>query len=441
MKIVIVGTGYVGLISGLCFSSVNHNVTCVDINLKTVEMLNRISPPFYEKGLKELLKNEFNSNRFKVTSNLRNALIDADIVFLAVGTPSSEDGKVDLTYVENVSTEIGKIIRNTNRYISIIIKSTVLPTTTDTFVREIIEKYSGKKLGEFGLGMNPEFLREGSAINDFIYPDRIVIGYEDSKSKDYLLEIYKSWNCEKILVNTRTAELIKYMNNSLLALLISATNEISNISRSIGGIDYKKVIEGVKFDKRWNPVINKKRVNPEILSYLKPGCGFGGSCLPKDVNALIQMANEKEIDLKIMKNVLEVNKLQPKKLVENLSKSFDLSNKKIFVLGLSFKPGTDDVRESSSLTVINELMEISQLIFAHDPMAVSNFQKLMDNNSSLKYCKDWKKMASKVDIIILMTDWEEYKEIYNINLQNQIVYDARGILEGDKLNCKEYIIF
>ena len=399
MNIIVIGTGYVGLITGLGFSSLNHQVTCVDINNEVVEKLNKGIPTFFEKGLEDLLNKEISSGRFKATTNFKKDIQEVDLIFIAVGTPSLNNGKIDLSFVKKVSETIGKEIKNIDRYISIIIKSTVLPTTTDTLVRELIEKFSEKQLGEFGLGMNPEFLREGSALEDFMNPDRIVIGFEDVKTKKLLENLYKSWNCEKIFVNTRTAELIKYTNNTFLALLISATNEIARISSSIGNIDIKEVMHGVHLDKRWNPKVNNKRVYPKIIDYLEAGCGFGGSCFPKDVKALINYGEEKGNNVNILKNIIEINNDQPKTIIRDLSKVTSFEEKNILILGLAFKPFTDDVRESPAITVVKELLKKDTKIFLHDPIAINNFKKEIGDNENMKFINNWLYQVSKSEII------------------------------------------
>ena len=439
MKIVVVGTGYVGLITGLSLSSKGNNVRCVDLNENTVNSLNLGIPTFYEEGLENLLKQELDSKRFSVTKNLNEVLSDADVVFVAVGTPSLNNGDIDLAYIEKVAIDIGKLMKDSSKFISIIIKSTVLPTTTDTFVKQIIEKYSEKKLGDFGLGMNPEFLREGSAISDFMHPDRIVIGYEDKKTKKILDEIYSDWDCEKVFVNSRTAELIKYVNNCFLALLISSTNEMANLAASFKNIDIKRVMDGVKLDKRWNPKINNVRTEPEILTYLKAGCGFGGSCLPKDISALTNLGIKHGKDMKIMKSVLEVNKNQASQIIFDLKKDMKLEEKKCLVLGLAFKAGTDDVRQSSALSVISSLLSENVKVSAHDPISIDNFKKEIGKKSKINFSLDWEKEIKLNDVVIILTPWDEYSKIYNLNLSEKIIYDARRFLNMDKINCKKYL--
>ena len=357
MKITIIGTGYVGLVTGVCLASKGHNVTCVDRNSSIVNKLNSGKPTIYEKNLDKLLKFVIKNKKFYVSSNLKKSLNYSSVVMIAVGTPSIK-GKINLNDVLNVSKEIGKFIKTSNKFISVIIKSTVTPGTTDGLILNEIEKISGKKLGQFGLGMNPEFLREGNAIDDFMFPDRIVLGFEDKKTLQCLKKLYSFTNANKIKVNSRTAELIKYTNNFLLATQISSINEIANLAFKLGKIDTKKVLNGIHLDKRWNPIVKKKRINPEILNYLVPGCGFGGSCFTKDVEAIKTQGMKLGLPMKIMNATLAVNHNQPSQTVKILESEINqLSKCSILLLGLSFKPETDDVRESPSLKIAKELIK------------------------------------------------------------------------------------
>ena len=285
MKIAVIGTGYVGLVSGVCLASKGHDVICLDKNKSIVSSLNSGIPTIHEKDLDQLLKSVIEQKRFFVTQDFNVALSEALVIIIAVGTPS-HNGEIDLTNVLEATKEIGSYIAKKNQYVSVIVKSTVIPGTTDTHVLEVLQKSSNKSLGEFGLGMNPEFLREGNAINDFMFPDRIVLGFEDQKTLSFLEELYLPWDVDKIKVNSRTAELIKYANNSILATQISTINEIANLASEVGKIDMKEVVKGIHLDKRWNPVLKNSRLNPEILNYLIPGCGFGGSCFTKDLQAI-----------------------------------------------------------------------------------------------------------------------------------------------------------
>ncbi|MGY3365303.1 UDPglucose 6-dehydrogenase [Bradyrhizobium sp. GM2.4] len=317
MKLSVIGTGYVGLVSGVCFASKGHDVVCVDVSEEKVSLINRKIPPIHEEGLPELLRTVIDEKKFRATTNLNEALDFCEAVIVAVGTPTT-DGKLDLTYLVQAIRQIGAYLKSTNKFLSVIIKSTVLPTTTDIVVREAITEASGRKISQFGLGMNPEFLREGKAISDFNFPDRIVLGFDDSQTREVLSKIYEPWNVDKVYVNTRTAEMIKYANNCLLALQVSAANELANLAAKLGGIDFMDVFRGVTLDKRWNPIgSDGSRTDPEILTYLVPGPGFGGSCFPKDVQAIRTQGQNNGLPMEILEGVLSVNAKQPEQVTKN----------------------------------------------------------------------------------------------------------------------------
>jgi len=445
MDVSIIGTGYVGLVSGVSLAAKGHHVTCYDINEKVVDSLNSGIPHIYESGLQELLISVLNEGMFTVKLISDRTSLENDLIIIAVGTPS-ENGKIDLSYVKQVSESIGKYIKENNKsFVSVIVKSTVTPGTTHTIVRRIIEKTSGKKLGQFGLGMNPEFLREGNAIEDFMNPDRIILGHDDTETLKLLQELYSPWNCEKIAVNTKTAEMIKYANNSLLATQISAVNELANIAAAIGGIDIVDVMNGVHTDKRWSPILpDKSRIYPEILTYLLPGCGFGGSCFPKDVQALQSKAYEVGVEPHILDSVLKVNDNQPYQVIKLLKKSLiDLEDKKILLLGLAFKPGTDDVRESVSLKIIDYLCKDKARVIAHDPIAIKNAKKKLDNISGVSFTKHWDVKLPEVDAVVIATKWSEYKQLFSKdNLQKikgKIVLDARRMFYPDHFPDSIYL--
>jgi len=440
MNVCIVGTGYVGLVSGVCLAAKSHNVTCVDIDLEIVDKLNSGVPTIYEKGLPELLKEVLLEGNFSATNSLENALEKAALVIVAVGTPS-ENGVIDLKYVEEVCQEIGRYIKSADQHISVIVKSTVIPGTTDTFVREILEESSGKKLGQFGLGMNPEFLREGEAIDDFMQPDRIVLGYQTEKTLDDLEELYSPWDVDKVRVNTRTAELIKYANNALLATQISAINEVANFAATLGGIDVMDVVEGVHLDKRWNPIVDGKRVNPQILSYLIPGCGFGGSCFPKDVQALRSQGQSLGNEMRMLNAILGVNESQPHQVIKILENSLgQLTNLNVLLLGLAFKPGTDDVRESPAIKIANDLAQRNIKTYAHDPIAIDNFKRLTDDeNINIEFVPDWRSILDQINIIIIVTPWSEYGDLRSYLLQDKVVFDSRRLFLPKDLNAKQYV--
>ena len=433
MKVTIIGTGYVGLISGVCLASVGHEITCIDKNPKIIEKLNIGIPHIYEKGLDELLNKVTKNNFFKASLDLIKALETSELVIIAVGTPSY-NGVIDLSYIKEASRSIGEFMRITKKSISVIIKSTVIPGTTDTFVKNEIKNTSGLKHPEFGLGMNPEFLREGDAIEDFMNPDRIVLGYEDVRTLNLLERLYEPWNVDKVRVNCRTAELIKYANNSFLALQVSASNEIANLAASIGNIDSMEVFKAVHLDKRWNPINQDGvRTNPVILDYLIPGCGFGGSCFPKDIQALVALGDNENNEMKILKAVLEVNSNQPQQVIRIIEKDFpNLKNKKALILGLAFKPETDDVRESSSFKIVKDLIDKGVNVFAHDPIAISNFKNnYIEISKKIKFIENWTNSIEQADIIIICTKWNEYLKLKEMNLSNKMLFDARRMLNAN----------
>ena len=444
MNIAIIGTGYVGLVSGVCLASKGHRVTCVDVRKDVVENLNKGLLHIYEENLEQLLHQSIKNNCFKATTNFDEALDESNIVILAVGTPS-ENGKIDLSQIKIASAQIGQYIKKSNKFISIVVKSTVIPTTTDTTIRDIIENTSDKKLGDFGLGMNPEFLREGEAVNDFINPDRIVIGYEDEKTKQYLEEIYSPWDCDKVYTNTRTAEMIKYTNNTLLACLISINNELANLASEIGNIDYNDIIKGVITDKRWSPIKDNTRLIPSISTYFTPGAGFGGSCFPKDVQAIRTQGEELGLDMSITNAILNINDNQPNQVINILKKQFNIiDNKKALLLGLTFKPGTDDIRESSSLKILNLLLDNNVKVIAHDPIAIE-YVKKQYNHSNLQFVDIWQNELGNVDVIIIGTNWAEYKILKNylslLRSKNITIFDTKRLFEIKEMDGINYLTF
>jgi UDPglucose 6-dehydrogenase/GDP-mannose 6-dehydrogenase len=426
MKVTVVGTGYVGLVSGVCFAAKGHDVCCVDVNPEIVRSLNDGEPHIYERGLTNLLHEVLATRRFKADRSLEAALAETDIAIIAVGTPSV-DGVIDLSYVRSAARGIGAWLRHTDKFLPVIVKSTVIPGTTDTIVKEEIEAASGKRVGQFGLGMNPEFLREGDAVEDFMAPDRIVLGYEDERTLACLDELYAPWDCDKLRVSTRTAELIKYANNALLATQISAVNEIANLAAAIGGIDVMDVVAGVHLDKRWNPILNGARVSPEVLSYLVPGCGFGGSCFPKDVQALRAQGRQLGLPMGVLDAVLTVNARQPDQVVTMLERHLgDLASMTCLVLGLAFKPGTDDVRESPALKIVDGLNRRGANIIAHDPIASANFKVACGPlASAVTFTEDWCSRVAEAQAILVVTRWDEYQGLAELDLKGKVVFDAR----------------
>ena len=412
-KISIIGTGYVGLISGACFSEIGHHVTCVDLDDTKVNNINNKTPPIHEVGLQELLDKNVGINLF-ATNDLHEAVLNSDYTFITVGTPYKED-YIDLTFIKESVKQIGLALKDKSSYHTVIVKSTVIPKTTSDVVKPIIEKYSKKNVGtDIGLVMNPEFLREGVAIDDFMHPDRVVIGGTDKKVTELVKALYDCYfDTDYILTDTTTAEMIKYSANSLLATLISFSNEIGNLCAAVG-IDSQEVERGVHLDARFSPFINDKRVFPSSIIYLEAGCGFGGSCFPKDVRALHAFGEKQNVSMQMLNSVIKINNAQPQKIISILkNKVPNYKNKKdILILGAAFKANTDDIRESATIPVIEALIEMKFNISLYDPIAGKNMQKLFKDKISLE--EDLTSSIKSNDIVILMTMWDEFINLPNI---------------------------
>ncbi len=441
MKLSIIGTGYVGLVSGVCLAELGHQVTCVDIDQEKVNRINQGIPPIFEENLEILLKKNIHKT-LSASTDMAAAVMSSDITMIAVGTPYKGE-HIDLTYIKQVAQQIGEVLKNKGTYHLIVVKSTVIPGTTDDVVLPLIEKYSNKKAGvDFGVGMNPEFLREGQAIGDFMHPDRIVIGGIDEKSLTLLTEFYSVFKVDILKTNCKTAEMIKYASNSLFATMISFSNEIGNLCSKIDGVDIKEVTRGVHLDKRLTPIVNGQRIIPNFTTFIEAGCGFGGSCFPKDVRALVAYGKQNAQPMQLLNAVVEINHQQHEQILEKIYKSYqNISSLKIAVLGLAFKPGTDDVRESPALFIVEKLLHKVAKIKAHDPIAANEFQKLFENQL-IDYCETLEQAIDQVDVIILLTSWPEYLSIPIIlgDRQNQpLVIDGRRMLDKNSIERYEGI--
>jgi len=421
LKLAIIGgTGYVGLTTAVCFAFKKHRVYCVGRSKEKIEKLQQGIPPIYEEKLEEMLKTVLASKTFVPTLNLEEAVIDSDVSFLCVGTPSREDGSIDLSQIIDASKQVGKALKKKKDYHVVVVKSTVVPGTTEEIVIPILEKESCKKAGKgFGVCMNPEFLREGQAIKDFMFPKNtgIVIGELDKKSGNTLYKLYEDFDAEILRTSLRAAEMIKYARNSYLAKDISFANEIANICQRLG-IDFLEVKKGMEMDVR----IGKGR-------FLNAGVGFGGSCFPKDVKALIEKAKAVGIKPRILESSIEVNELQPYQAVEMLKQHLkELKGKKIAVLGLSFKPGTDDMREAPSIKIVNALIKEGAEIYAYDPVAMENAKRIF--SSSIKYVESAKEALANADACVIVTDWPEFGDgkLYR-HLRGEILIDGRRIVD------------
>lgn len=368
MKITIVGTGYVGLVTGVGLAAIGHAVTCVDYDERKIAAIATGKAPFFEPGLDELLIEQRASGRLQASTSLEDSLRDANVSIIAVGTPSNETG-IDLSYIRQAARAIGKQLPTIARYHVVVVKSTVVPTTTDTVVREELEAASGMVSGrDFGLAMNPEFLSEGRAVEDFTKPDRIVIGASTPQASSVLAEMYAAFNCPVLQTTPRNAEMVKYAANALQATLISFSNEIAGICESVSGLDEATVMRGVHLDKCWGaPGSDGKSRFAGAVSYLRAGIGFGGSCFPKDLRALRAFARSEGADVPILNSVLQVNEERAGRVVDLLASQVGaLHDKRIAVLGLAFKPETDDVRESPGVRISKLLLQRGADVVLHD---------------------------------------------------------------------------
>jgi len=428
-RISVVGTGYVGLCTAVGFASRGYEVITSTYDAEKVNLINKGIPPFYEPGLEEMLKKSVKENYLKCVFGRREAVLNTEITFIAVGTPSQPDGSIDLQHIETSAREIGEAIGKKNAYHLVVVKSTVVPGTTEETVKKIIEEHSRLRCGvDFGLCMNPEFLREGVAVHDTLCPDRIVIGEYDKKSGDVLEDLYCQFYGNElppiIRTNLPTAELIKYANNVCLATKISFINQIANICQRIPGTDVTKVAEAIGLDKRISPL------------FLNAGLGYGGSCFPKDVKALISLSKGLGYNPLLLNAVEDVNQAQPYEAVK-LAKGLlgTLQGKRIAILGLAFKPNTDDMREAVSIKIINALLEDRAEIVSYDPAAMDNAKKIFGDR--IKYASSAIECISGADCCIIVTEWEEFKHLkptdFIQHMRTPTVVDGRRIY-----NPKDY---
>lgn len=424
MKIVVIGTGYVGLVSGACFSEMGLDVTCVDVNADKIESLKRGVMPIYEPGLKEMVLQNVKMNRLHFTVNLSEALKGADVLFIAVGTPSDEDGSADLSYVEGVAREIGDLI---DHYILVVTKSTV-PVGTTYRVKSIIADGIARRGADvdFEVASNPEFLKEGAAIRDFMSPDRVVVGVESKRGEEIMSQLYRPFlinNFRVIFMDILSSEMTKYAANAMLATRISFINEMATLCE-LTGADINMVRKGISSDSR----IGGK--------FLYPGCGYGGSCFPKDVKALIRTAAEHGYKMSIIDAVEGVNNMQKRVVFRKLSESLgDLSDKTVAIWGLSFKPETDDIREATSLVTIDLLLEAGAKVRVYDPVASVAIKGVY--GEKLEYGTDMYDVLDGADALALLTEWKEFRlpdwNKVKTFMRGDLIVDGRNIYDHNEV--------
>jgi UDPglucose 6-dehydrogenase/GDP-mannose 6-dehydrogenase len=413
-----------------------HSVICVDVRPEVVDEINAGRPPIHESGLDDLLKTVRQNGRLIATADTRSAIHASEVTLICVGTPTM-DGQMDLSQIIAAAEAIGDALASKVGYHVVAVKSTVLPGTTEGPVKEAIERRSGKKVGDgWGLCMNPEFLREGKAVEDFRCTDRVVIGATDKQAADAFLEVYARFSCPKIVTSPRTAEMIKYVSNSLLATMISFSNEIGNLCSQIPGIDAREVWKGVHLDRRLTPLDGQAAGPAGVTEYLWHGLGFGGSCFPKDVAALRGFGRSLKEPTRILDAVLQINEEQPLRIVSLLEKEMELSGRRVAVLGLAFKAGTDDLRESPALPLIAALLQKGATVVAHDPIAMPQAMRRQDF-SSVCLVESWMAALQDSDACCIVTAWPEYRAIhpgdFAKRMRRPLLVDGRGIFDPESM--------
>ena len=431
MKIAIVGTGYVGLVTGTCFAEMGVDVTCVDVQKEKIENLKKGIIPIYEPGLENMVHRNHEAGRLNFTTDLTEVLDDVEIVFSAVGTPPDEDGSADLKYVIEVARTIG---RHMNKYVLVVTKSTV-PVGTAQKVKAAIQEELNKRGVEipFDVASNPEFLKEGAAIKDFMSPDRVVVGVESEKAQKLMTKLYRPFllnNFRVIFTDVPSAEMIKYAANSMLATRISFMNDIANLCELVGA-DVNMVRKGIGSDSR----IGSK--------FLYPGCGYGGSCFPKDVKALIKTAEKNGYTMRVLRAVEEVNEAQKSILFEKIMKRFDgnLQGKRVAIWGLAFKPDTDDMREAPSLVLIEKLLAAGAIVSVYDPIAMEECKRRIGD--VVTYAKDIYDAAFDADALMVVTEWKEFRlpswAVLKRTMKQPILIDGRNIYDRHELDEQGFL--
>ncbi|MGZ0040071.1 UDP-glucose dehydrogenase family protein [Paenibacillus ottowii] len=417
MKLAVIGTGYVGLVSGVCFAQKGNEVICVDLEQYKIDMLNRAESPIYEPGIEELIALNLEAGRLEFTSDLADAVRRSDVVILAVGTPSLANGEANLSYIEQAAADVGKAM---NGYKIIMTKSTV-PVGTNEKIKDVVARHTSLS---FDIVSAPEFLREGSAINDTLYPDRIIIGLDNTGLRETMVTLHQVFTDKIYVTDIRSAEMIKYASNAFLATKISFINEIANICEKVGA-DVTCVAEGMGMDKRIGS------------SFLQAGIGYGGSCFPKDTNALIQIAGNVDYEFKLLKSVVEVNTDQRFMIVSKLRESLgQLNGVSIGIWGLAFKPNTDDIREAPALEIVETLIQTGAIVKLYDPIAMDKFKERVDH-PNIVWCSSPQQAAEKSDAVCLLTDWEEFKKVDLVQLgsilHKPVLIDGRNVFTEEQI--------
>lgn len=424
MKIGVIGTGYVGIVTGSCLAQIGHQVVCFDVDEKKIHTYSKGQSAIYEPGLAEIIQENLKKNNLSFTTDINEMILHSEIIFICVGTPPLPDGSADLSQVE---TAVRAVAENAPAQVyKIIVEKSTVPVGTHKRLKNIMKLYNKGK-SHFDFVVNSEFLREGSAVEDFMKPDRIVIGVETEESKKSMLKLYESFHAEKVIVDPSTAEIIKYAANSFLAMKISFINLIADLCEKTGG-DVAKVADGIGMDHRIG------------RAFLNAGIGYGGSCFPKDVKAMIQILDENTVDGTILKSIDEFNAKRYRKVLQTLEEElWILKNKDIAIWGLAFKPDTDDVREAPSLKIVKELLDKEVNLRLYDSEAAENFKKFFPENGKVKYFDSPMEAIKGVEALIVLTEWKEFskiqpKEIYNL-MKVPCVFDGRNVFNPEDMKA------
>jgi UDPglucose 6-dehydrogenase len=432
MRISVIGTGYVGIVSGACFAEIGHHCVCVDVDAAKVERINRGEAPIHEQGLDDLVARHAGT-RLSATTDLAQAVLDSDITFIAVGTPFDGE-RIDLSYVRTAARQIGSALAGKQGWHTVVVKSTVVPGTTDEVVTPELESASGKKAGvDFGVGMNPEFLTEGTAVEDFMSPDRIVIGGNHSLTCEMQREVYAAFpSTPTLVVNNKTAEMIKYASNSVLATMISFANEIGNLCSTLGGTDVVDVMHGVHLARYFStPLPDGTRARAGIASFLWAGCGYGGSCLPKDTKALSAHGASHGLGMPVLDAVIATNLAQPQRMLDLLGRHFrSLKGLRVSLLGLAFKEDTDDMRESPAISLATLLLAQGAVVRGYDPVARATARAALP--SDVELVDSLPDAIAGADALLLVTRWAEFShlpELLGVLPKPPLLVDGRRIIE------------
>ena len=445
MRVSVIGAGYVGLVTGVGLAEQGHQVVCVDSDREKIARIRRGEVPFFEPGLERLLQRTLGT-RLDVTPDLRRAVLESELSLIAVGTPSREGGGIDLSSVETVARQIGEALRDKAAYHVVVVKSTVEPGTTEDVVLPLLEEVAAKRAGrDFGVAMNPEFLTEGEAVQDFLFPDRLVLGAIDERAHQTLDALYAGFpSVERVHTTPRIAEMIKYASNALLATLISFSNEMGNLCAALGkgggGVDVAEVMRGLHLSKYLRPSLpDGTAITAPLATFLWPGCGFGGSCLPKDVKALIARGRRAGVTMPLLDAVVGINERQPREVLALLHRHYpSLQGVRVAVLGLAFRPDTSDMRESPALPIIHDLLAQGAELTAYDPAASAEARRLF-GNGRLRVCDDLPEAVRDADAVVLVTRWDEFLQLPELLRQRErqpVVIDGRRML--DKASVPRY---